>query len=146
VVTLHPVNGSGYNSSTCNSDQANASWEQPIYDHSSGTPVYTGFNRVVSYGYSSTDISLGAGDSMTAGMTLTTIILTFLLPKAAAVFSGMASGYSLLSMSNNVVQINYALTVSYTDKRTYIGVPKSATTVIGSSNNPPFWITNHDVK
>lgn len=142
-VTLHPVNSCGYWDSECPSTQQQETWTQPIYDYSSGIPVYTGFTRVVSYKFDRYDINLGAGDSVNVWIAVTTWIATLVFKGATSYISGGAAGFSTATMINNAVEYNYALSVNYEDGRRYIGSPYNGFSWKDTSI-PPDWMTRHD--
>lgn len=137
TITLHPV----CDDHNCPLDEIDDNEvEQPIYDYSSGIPVYTGFNRVVSYEHTGTTINPASGDSIP--WLLGGPVGAYLL-KGIPGLGTVIMIFSAATAINNSIEIHLALAVSYQDKNTYIGSPNMAT---HTSRRPPDWMTQPDIR
>jgi hypothetical protein len=88
--------------------------DQPIYDYSSGVPIYTGFNRVVNYHKTGSDFIPGS-DSLPWVIGGPIGASEALSPVGWAI-----SATSTLQFLNNSENIYFSLQVSIVDKRTYL--------------------------
>jgi hypothetical protein len=98
-------------------------WEQPLYRYAPGkAPIYSRYNRRVTYTYGDYAVDPLAGDSVP--YVIGGIIFGILCPQCgiAGTAIKIASGTTAV---DNALTVNHVLTVDLVDKRTFIG-PRNA--------------------
>ncbi len=135
---LHPV----CDNNSCPLNQFNNEWNQPIFDYSSGVPVYSGYNRIVKYQFSHTTFDPLASDSVPwiVGGQLASWAIRQLPKYLSGPVSAGIDVVSVATAINNSIDIHFVLTVNYEDERTFIGPPGFTPPVILQ----PDWISQKD--